>query len=378
MTEDSQLSQWNTYNEIHSQPQIWREWSADIQTLSTEIRQWIAIRNPREVWFCGAGTSAFIGDTLSGFLGADSSRIYRAISTTDFVSAPYNFPQPDHQVLIVSFGRSGASSETIAMLDILDNHYTQADRLNITCDASSPLATRETIGKGQQRTITLPASTLDKGFAMTSSYSTMLLSALACFDPTPPLEICNIFQQLADQAEPLLNNLPKEFTALLNTPPKRCIFLGSGALKGTARESALKILELTAGQTITQWDSCLGFRHGPKAIVDDGTKIFILVSNHKHTQQYDLDMAKEIAAQYGQDKVVTIGITAPQMQINLAQSNFDPQLAKHDAWCSILYILVAQTLCVYWSSALGHNVDNPFIDQGNLTRVVSGVTIYPY
>ena len=53
--------------------------------------------------------------------------------------------------------------------------------------------------------------------------------------------------------------------------PARAVFLGSGALKGVARESALKVLELTAGRTMTQWDSPLGYRHGPKAAVDDTT-----------------------------------------------------------------------------------------------------------
>lgn len=375
---NKKLQDWNTHSEILAQPKIWHQWGIEIAPLSAKIRNWINARNPQEIWFCGAGTSAFIGDTLSSYLSADPKRIYRAISTTDFVAAPYNFPNPKHQLLIVSFGRSGASSETIAMLDILDNHYTTADRLNITCDVNSPLATRKPPVNGEQKSVILPVATLDKGFAMTSSYTSMLLSALACFDNHPPLQIQDMLKQLASQAETLLQELPHKLTNIYEKPPKRCIFLGSGALKGTAREAALKILELTAGQTVTQWDSCLGFRHGPKAIVDENTKIFILVSNHEYTQKYDLDLANEIAQQYGDDKIITIGTSALGVNINLTDSHIDPKLAKNDAWCSVLYILVAQLLSAKWSSVLGHNVDNPFIDEGNLTRVVAGVTIYPY
>jgi tagatose-6-phosphate ketose/aldose isomerase len=40
-------------------------------------------------------------------------------------------------------------------------------------------------------------------------------------------------------------------------------------------------------------------------------------------------------------------------------------------------VLAAQMLAIAWSDALGINVDNPFT-EGNLSRVVEGVTLYPY
>ena len=49
----------------------------------------------------------------------------------------------------------------------------------------------------------------------------------------------------------------------------RIVYLGNVALKGVSQESALKMLELTAGQVATMYDSPLGFRHGPKSIIDD-------------------------------------------------------------------------------------------------------------
>ena len=61
--------------------------------------------------------------------------------------------------------------------------------------------------------------------------------------------------------------------------PERIVYLGSGPLTGLARESALKMLEITAGRVDTYFDSALGFRHGPKAVLDDRTLVVVYGSN---------------------------------------------------------------------------------------------------
>jgi fructoselysine-6-P-deglycase FrlB-like protein len=43
-----------------------------------------------------------------------------------------------------------------------------------------------------------------------------------------------------------------------------------------ARESALKVLELTAGKLAAFYDSPTGFRHGPKSLVDNETLVVVL------------------------------------------------------------------------------------------------------
>ena len=54
--------------------------------------------------------------------------------------------------------------------------------------------------------------------------------------------------------------------------------------KGLAREAALKLLELTDGGMIAAYDSPLGFRHGPKTIVNDSTLVVIFLSNDAYTR----------------------------------------------------------------------------------------------
>jgi predicted NBD/HSP70 family sugar kinase/fructoselysine-6-P-deglycase FrlB-like protein len=348
-----------TAREILAQPGIWRRFAFELDTMRHEIRQWIARRQPTEIWFCGAGTSAFIGEALARHLAATPGPArFRAVASTDLVSSPTAYLRPGVRPLVVSFGRSGNSSESLGTLALLDALCPSADRLHITCNAESALATAPHPGPGECRVLLLPPETEDQGFAMTSSYTTMLLSALACFDDAEPLPSARI-SRLADAAERYLATAPGRLNTL--PLPDRAVFLGSGALTAVARESALKVLELTAGKVVTAWDSSLGFRHGPKAVMNDNTLVCLLPSADPYARAYDEDIAREIAEQYG------------------AQSIFRAEgleVTGSDGWDGVLHVLTAQLLAVLWSARLGLAVDDPFAGR-KLSRVVSGVRLYP-
>lgn len=348
-----------TRSEINAQPAIWREWAGPLASRADEIRIWSDKRDHGEIWFSGAGTSAYIGDSLVRILSPRQQRQFLSMPTTDLVSCPHLFNGRAGSALSVQFGRSGNSSESVGLLDLLDAHRPDIDRLSITCNAESALALRQVPGPGESRSITLPPETHDRGFAMTSSFTTMLLSALACFDND--FDAAATLPKLADAAEAVLPGLWD-----MHAPrPARVIFLGSGALTAIARESALKVLELTAGATMTQWDSCLGFRHGPKAAVNDDTAVYVMIHPDLQTSRYDLDLTAEIRQQFPSVPVTTIGPAGSDIGLNLTGGPAD----------CVLYVLAAQVLAHRWSQSLGLRVDDPFAGR-NLTRVVSGVQLY--
>jgi fructoselysine-6-P-deglycase FrlB-like protein len=362
------LDRWSTFREAMAQPDIWRRWATELEPLAKSVSQWIQAGGYEEIWLCGAGTSAFIGETLSAYLNATLRRPrYRAVSTTDLVSCPTNYIGGRPRLLVLSFGRSGDSPETIGTLDLLDTHLPDADRLHFTCNPDGALARRPARGPGQQRVVLLPSRTNDSGFAMTSSYSTMLLSALSCLDDNPPLPVGAAFDQLSDRAQRVLDRSLSLARATMQRP-SRAVFLGCGALTGSARECALKVLELTRGYVPTTWDSTLGFRHGPKAIMDENTRVYVLVSGDPHTRRYDLDAVNEIRQQFGASSVATLG-DGQDMDVDIP-------LIGNDAWTSVLYVVAIQVQAIAWSDRLSINVDNPFT-EGNLSRVVTGVSLYP-
>ena len=163
------LNIWATWREIHQQPQVWRDWGQALDMAG--LRGWIADQHVDNIWLCGAGTSAYIGDIIAAELPH-----VRSVPSTDLVANPKAF-LTGNRPLVISFGRSGNSTESIGTLDALDALAPDAPRLHITCNPDGALATRA--ATGPLKVITLPEATHDAGFAMTSSFSTMLLTALA-------------------------------------------------------------------------------------------------------------------------------------------------------------------------------------------------------
>lgn len=343
------LTSYATWREITAQPAIWRDWGAALDVAA--LRAWVAGQDVTEVWFCGAGSSAYIGDIIVAALEGQSMDL-RAVPTTDLVSRPTAYLSGPPK-LIVNFGRSGNSAETVGTLDALDALVPHWPRLNITCNAASALASRGGTA------VILPEATHDAGFAMTSSFTTMLLTALAIFGAASgPGD----WSALADRAEVAMERLSGH--ALSARRPERVVFVGAGPLAFAAREAALKVMELSAGQIPALWDSTLGFRHGPKSFVRGATDIWVFKGADPHAAQYDADLVAELRMQFPGSTVSAVG---PGGDIDLAT----------DGWNLVLPVVLAQMLAVVWSDGLGLSVDDPFAGMGTLSRVVSGVKLYP-
>lgn len=349
------LSRFATWREIQAQPAIWAAWGAQLDVAG--LRAWIDGLDVDEIWFCGAGSSAYIGEMVVAAL--EGGPRVRAVATTDLVARPWAY-LTERRPLVVSFGRSGNSAETLGVLDALDALAPDAPRLNITCNGTSALATR----KAQyQRVVVLPDATHDAGFAMTSSFSTMLLTALALFDRLVPES--EVSARLATLSADLARLLPQFATfAQAARKPERVVFVGSGPLTYAAREAALKVMELAAGQIPALWDSTLGFRHGPKSFVRGATDIWVFGSDDPHTARYDADLVAELRAQFPGSVTTFVG---PGGDLAVPTGG----------WGIILPVVLAQVMAVIWSDALGLPVDDPFAGQGTLSRVVSGVKLYP-
>ncbi len=349
------ISDWATWSETLAQPEIWREWADKCDFAAHKT--WIDQQTFDEVWFCGAGTSAFIGDIIvAGLERERGTYALRSVATTDLVAQPQAFLS-DRNPLVVSFGRSGNSSESIGTLEALDALAPNAPRLNITCNEGSTLATRQ---NDATRVIVLPAETHDSGFAMTSSFSTMLLTALILFSAKGPNTT-----KLHNAADGF-DNVQATMQNLIGPAPERAVFLGTGAMTFAAREAALKVMELSAGRIPCLWDSVLGFRHGPKSFVTDQTEIVVFTSSEIPAVRYEADLIAELRQQFPNVRVTSIG---PDGDVDISHPD-------GSVWAAPNAILYAQLAGCIWAHAMGLNVDNPFEGQGTLTRVVSGVQLY--
>lgn len=363
-----------TVREITQQPDVWLEASTGIAARREEIDAFLApllARPELRIVLTGAGTSAFIGEIAAPALTRTLRRRIDAVATTDIVSNPQESFAEDVPLLLVSFARSGNSPESVAATELADQSLAEVHHLVITCDETGELYRRHH-DRASSLTVLMPLRSNDEGFAMTSSFSSMLLSVLLILGGADDAAV----QALAAGATTILDQREVDIRALANEGCERVVYIGSGPLTGLARESALKLLELTAGRIVTYYDSALGFRHGPKAVVDDSTLVVVYLSSDPYTRRYDLDIVTELRATLSPERV--IAISSEPVDGATVYDWVLPELAGlDDAQLAIGYVLVAQLLGLSYSLQLGATPDNPF-PSGTVNRVVQGVRIHGF
>jgi tagatose-6-phosphate ketose/aldose isomerase len=365
-----------TIKEIVQQPEVWQKVQALLAASRSNIDAFIqpVLDNPRlRIVLTGAGTSAFIGECLAPAMSQQMGSWVEAVSTTDLVARPEGYLYHDVPTLVVSFARSGNSPESVAAIDICQQFVGHCHHLVVTCNAGGALALR-CAGMPNAHVIVLPEETNDKGFAMTSSFTSMLLAAATIFHilPDDAVKVAAISAAAANtlgDAAPLLREL-----ALSRF--ERIIYIGSGVFKGLAREAALKMLELTDGKVIATSDTSLGFRHGPKTIVNGKTLIVVLLSNEADTRRYDLDILRELRTDGVAGRIIALTAQDDEAATHPDHLLIDAMAQAGDLALCLPFIMFAQSLALMQSIQLGITPDSPNA-AGTVNRVVQGVTIYP-
>ena len=361
-----------TYSEIMQQPRMWqREFDrikADRKQIETFVNRYVD--GGYEVIFTGAGTSAYIGDVLEVAVADTIFRGARSVATTDLITHPTTYFSPEKKVLLISFTRSGNSPESMGAVTLADSICgDNIAHIFITCNEKGRLA--QIAGRENCLLLLLPPETDDKSLAMTSSFSTLLLANIRKleFEEAP-------IRNLVAYAAGVLEKYDAAIRGIAARDFSRAIFLGSGELKGIAEESHLKLQELTDGGVVCSFDSFLGFRHGPKAVVNGQSLLVYLLSGDPAVSRYEADLIRQINSN---NHVVAMVAVSPA-PAEVPGVDFDLNVVLGDAsaqgiYRCIPYVFTAQLLGYYKSLAQGLDPDAPSV-SGNISRVVEGVTIY--
>ncbi len=363
-----------TAREISQQPAVWRETGGMVDQRRDDIEAFLGPlleRKDLRVVLTGAGTSAFAGEILAPALSRRTGRRVDAVATTDIVSNPEECFAEDVPTLLVSFARSGDSPESVAAVELAEQCLSELRHLILTCNRNGRLY-REHSGADRSLALLMPAATNDQGFAMTSSFTSMVLAARLVLGGVDP---AGLVDRLVTAAERMLSAYQRGIRELASAGYERVVYIGSGPLKGLAHESSLKLLELTAGAVVTYFESSLGFRHGPKSILSDRTLAVVYVSGDPYTRRYDLDLLAELRRSTGSGKVIALTAAPGAEPDDQDVWPLDGLEGLDDAALALPYVLFAQLLGLSFSLALGYTPDNPFPNQ-EVNRVVQGVTIH--
>ncbi|HEW3958436.1 TPA: SIS domain-containing protein [Streptococcus pneumoniae] len=370
-----------TTREIYQQPDVWREAFEFYQAKREEIAaflQEIADKHDYiKVILIGAGTSAYVGDTLLPYFKEvydERKWNFNAIATTDIVAKPATYLKKDVATVLVSFARSGNSPESVATVDLAKSLVDELYQVTITCAADGKLALQ---AHGDDRNLLLlqPAVSNDAGFAMTSSFTSMMLTALLVFDPTEFAVKSERFEVVSSLARKVLDKV-EDVKELVDLDFNRIIYLGAGPFFGLAHEAQLKILELTAGQVATMYESPVGFRHGPKSLINDNTVVLVFGTTTDYTRKYDLDLVREVAGDQIARRVVLLSDQAFGLE-NVKEVVLGCGGVLNDIYRVFPYIVYAQLFALLTSLKVENKPDTPS-PTGTVNRVVQGVIIHEY
>jgi tagatose-6-phosphate ketose/aldose isomerase len=217
----------------------------------------------------------------------------------------------------------------------------------------------------------------DRGLAMTSSFTNMVVAGHCVAHAFSPDEYDGQFSLLRQAGERFLERAQEVAALIAQEDFAKACFVGSGVLRAVAQESALKVLELTAGKIYTMSESTLGLRHGPMSALDGNTLFVSFVSRDRRRRNYELDLLEEVhRKRLGKVRVVVTPDSADRLgtMADHVLSLHAPELA--DEYRAPVDVMLGQLLGLFCSLRLGLRPDSPS-PNGAISRVVSHVKIYP-
>lgn len=367
----------HTPAEIAQQPDTWLSTFELFKRRSTEIRNFLAAAGSRPaVFLVGAGTSDYIGQSLVYLLRKAWECDVTAVPSTDLLTHFDQLLRPQQKYLWVSFSRSGDSPEGVAVLQNALRKRPDIHHLVISCNAKGQMIL-ESAGKPQVLSICLDDAVNDRGLAMTSSFSNMVVFGQCLAHADDPGRYQQVLEQLVESGKSLLPSAADCAAAMAKEPFTKACFVGSGPLRAVARESALKLLELTAGKVLTMSESALGLRHGPMAALDQNTLFVCFLSDDRKVQEYERDLLQEIGdKRLVRSRVVVAGARVPAVE-SLAEHYLAPAVpfTATDDYRPPLDVIFGQLLGLFFSLRWSLRPDCPS-PNGSISRVVQNVSIH--
>lgn len=373
----------HTPAEIAQQPATWQKTFELFHGRHEEIREFLQVAgvsatdfNSRPaVFLIGAGTSDYVGQSLAPLLRRMWQCEVTAIPSTDLLAHEQALTLPERRYLWISFSRSGDSPEGVAVLHEALERRPDILHMVVCCNSNGRML-RESAGRPAALGILLDDAVNDRGLAMTSSFTNMVIFGQCLAHANDFQRYEPIFNNLVQAGESFLPVAAECAAELAAQPFTKACLVGSGSLRAVARESALKLLELTAGKTLTMSESALGLRHGPMAALGEDSLFVSFLSGNKRVQKFELDLLKEIGhKKLARSRVAVTGFS--NLADSFAEYCLSPPspLTVNDDYRPPVDVMFGQLLGLFFSLRWNLRPDSPS-PSGAISRVVQNVNIH--
>jgi tagatose-6-phosphate ketose/aldose isomerase len=372
----------HTPREIHQQPETWKTTFQRCNDLTQEIAA--AVRgagigrgsSSPTVYLVGAGTSDYVGRALAPLLRRRWGAEVWPVPSTTLLADFEEFHRRDRDYLWLSFSRSGQSPEGVALLEQALEKHRNIRHIVITCNQQGEMATLCTRHPDRALPIILDDAANDRGLAMTSSFTNMLVAGQCVANIESLEEYGEVVTQMAEVGGRFLPAAAEVAASVTNLGCCRVIFVGSGALHAVAQECALKLVELSAGNVLAMAETPLGLRHGPMSSLDHQTLFVAFVSSDPRRRGYELDLLDEIARKrLGR---VRVAVTANGVEDLTSLTDYPLSLEcpdLKDEYRPAVDVMLGQLLGLFASLRSGLKPDEPS-PNGAISRVVAPIKLY--
>jgi tagatose-6-phosphate ketose/aldose isomerase len=280
--EQERVGSRHTLREIAQQPVTWVETATRVAARAAELARALAALNADggvgSLVLTGSGSSLYAGECLAPALQATLRVPVRAVSAGELLMQPGAFLPARGPCLLVSFGRSGNSPESCGAVDAVREAAPECRHLLVTCNAQGGLATRYR-DDPRVSCLLLDDKTNDRSLVMTSSFTNMVLAARLLGMSGDVASYLSYGATVARAGARVLLRHSDALAAIGRGAYGSAVYLGSGSRYGSAREAALKMLEMTDGRVKTFAETYLGLRHGPMCAVDDDAVVVCFLSS---------------------------------------------------------------------------------------------------
>jgi tagatose-6-phosphate ketose/aldose isomerase len=374
--EQRRLGYADTLREILQQPETWRGTAAHLAVadIATVLHDALAFA-PQHIVLTGSGSSIYVGECLAPLLQSALGIPCQAIPAGTLLTHRSSV-LPAGRGLLISIARSGDSPESTGVVDQLLAAESGYEHLVITCNARGGLATRYG-DESRLRVVTLDERTNDRSLVMTSSFTNMLLAGSGLLHGSHHGHgSASGANAAAGLLESLFARYGDALAQMASGDLSTAVYLGSGPAIGAAKESALKMLEMSGGAVSALAETFLGLRHGPMSWLNQPGWVVAFLSPEPGVRAYETDLLGELSRKRLGASRVVVGEQIPAELIGEAGLAIElPGLYRlPQAQQLMIHVAVGQLLAFFRCLYLGQQPDAP--SQGVLTRVVEDFAIH--
>jgi tagatose-6-phosphate ketose/aldose isomerase len=355
----------HTLREIQQQPETWLDTCDRLIVRRASLKG--LLDGIRLLVLSGSGSSQFAGECVRSVLQKELGITVEAIDGGALLTHGPEAMAPRRPALVVSLARSGNSPESVGAVSLLLDEAPEIRHLVLTCNGDGELA------RTPVETVVLDDRTNDRSLVMTSSFTNLVLAARFLSLLDQPERYRSICCALAESCRALLERHSETLAGVARTPFDRAVFLGNGP----ARESSLKMLEMTAGRVATMFETYLGLRHGPMSFINSGTLVICFLSSDPHLRDYELDVIRELNhKRLGAMKLIVGARIPSELLLDRDQPIELPGIEQiGDNNSAVLNVVAGQLLAFFRCLEEGLKPDAPS-ENGIISRVVEDFPIY--